>query len=547
MEKMLGASQTKASMEAAQRSETYAADNVIDARYYHIGPGDVLSFLKMDAAATEETMVVSPENMVFVPRLGAISAVGMTLAQLRDSIVALQHARTPSIQLFIGLRKARQVYVTIRGSVLSPGVYTLPASLSVSTAIKLAMQIKQTISDPNALRQAAAIMGQPENSSPAASIRQRTSLLPASVARNIVVNHSDHSSELCDLQRAETMNSAVDDPYLREGDEIFVPNDLISAATMSIAGGVSQATTTVYKKGDKISFLLKLGGHCTNLAAPSRARLMRDGKETELTIDDQLNLQSADMDAQPGDLIIVDQDVPERNQRYGSVTISGEVVHPGVMPIEQNVTKVKEIIDKAGGCTPDASLNMAYVLRREKGVESVIQNDYIERLKKLQYSNLLMEDTVRFAIDEYARKPIVACNLAKAISNPDGQDNVVLQDGDYVVIPKNPNSVFVYGQVRSGGYFKYVSGKSLEQYVADAGGFTSNADRGRERVIKARTGVWLKAEETTIEAGDRIYVPHPPDEPLSQQVQKTASYVSIGVAIINVLFSMISVYLALKK
>jgi hypothetical protein len=107
--------------------------------------------------------------------------------------------------------------------------------------------------------------------------------------------------------------------------------------------------------------------------------------------------------------------------------------------------------------------------------------------------------------------------------------------------------VYVYGQVRSGGYFTYVPGRTMEQYIALAGGMTTEADKGRERIIKGKTGVWLKAEETPIEAGDKIYVPHPPDEPLGQQIQRTASYVTIAAAIVNALFLAINIYITLSR
>ncbi len=547
LEKMLGASQGKSAIEAAQRSDQTPADNVIQPKYYHVGPGDVLSFLKLDANAIEESIVVSPENMLFIPRLGALSVAGKTLEQVRDTIVLIQRQRTPGIAAFVGLRRARQVYVSIRGNVLSPGMYVLPASLRISTALKLAMQFRTAPTDASTLRVGAQALGQADGATELGSLRQRTSVLPTSVLRNISVHHADRTTQICDLQRAELSDSADDDPYVREGDEIFIPNDVQLTATMSIAGGVSQPTTTMFKPGDKISFLLKLGGHCTNLSSAPRATLVRENAKTELAIDEQLNLKSADMDALAGDVIIVDQDMPAKASRFGAVLVRGEVARQGAIAIEQNVTRVKDVLEQSGGCTSDAYLPMAYILRRERNDVPLLHNEYVERLKKLQYSNLILEDTVRFTIDELARRPLVSCDISKALSNPSGPDNVVLQDGDMIVVPRNPRSVFVYGQVKNGGYFEYKPGRSLEDYIAMAGGMTAEADKGRERIIKGKTGVWLKNEEAIIEAGDRIYVPHPPDEPLGQQVQKMASYVQIGSAIVGVIMTSINIYLTLKK
>ncbi len=547
IEKLSSASQGKSALDVAQRGEQVPADNVIQAQYYRVGPGDVLSFLKLDAASLEEPIVISPENMLFVPRLGAISVVGMTLEQVRDTVTKLQKARTPGIQVYVGLRRARLVYVSIRGNVLSPGMYALPASLSISTVLRLAMQLKAAPTDPTMLRAAAQAMGQSDGQSDLASMRQRTSLLPPSVMRNIVVHHSDRSTDICDLQRAEATASAADDLYVREGDEIVVPSESHMSSTMTITGAVTNAQTTVYKKGDKLSMLLRLGGRCTNVAGGNKAFLVRDGSRTELSIDDKLSLLGKDMDAQPGDLIVIEQDLPTSVLKFGAVSVRGEVLHPGSFPIEQNVTRVKDVLDLVGGFTSDAYLSMGFVLRREQNDAPLLQNEYTERLKKMQYTNLVLEDTVRFTIDELARKPLVSCDLSKALSNPSSPDNVVLQDGDVVVIPRNPRSVFVYGQVKNGGYLQYVPGRTMEEYIAAAGGMTAEADKGRERIIKGKTGVWLKSTETVVEAGDKIYVPHPPDEPLGQQVQRMSSYVTAASAIVGAIMTAINIYLTLKK
>jgi protein involved in polysaccharide export with SLBB domain len=114
IDKIISGSQSKSALDAQKLDQT-AYDNVVKPEYYTIGPGDVLTYLKLDAASVDETLVVSPENMIFLPRLGAINVSNMTLAAVRDTILALQKARTPLVQAFLGLKKPRMVYVTVRG------------------------------------------------------------------------------------------------------------------------------------------------------------------------------------------------------------------------------------------------------------------------------------------------------------------------------------------------------------------------------------------------------------------------------------------------
>ncbi|MFM8178588.1 MAG: SLBB domain-containing protein, partial [Candidatus Kapaibacterium sp.] len=417
----------------------------------------------------------------------------------------------------------------------------------VQTVLKMAMQMRSQVSDITLARNAAQAFGQTESATQLGALRQKRSLFPPSVMRNIVLRHSDRTSAVCDLHKAETTSLPIDDPYVREGDEIYVPAEVQEYGTMTIAGGVANPVTTMYKAGDRLSFLCKLGGYCTNVAKPVKAVLVRDGERTELDVDANLELLSGDREARPGDLVLVDEEIGAPVSTAGAVSIRGEVEKPGVYAVRNHTTRLKDIVEMAGGVRPDAYLPLAYVLRREKSESPLMSNEFVERMKKMQNSNLLLEDTTRFAIDEIGRKPMVACDFSKALTNPSSEDNIALQDGDVVVVPRNPRSVYVYGQVRSGGFFDFVPGRTMEQYIALAGGMTSEADKGRERVVKGKTGVWLKADETVVEAGDRIYVPHPPDEPLGQQIQRTASYVTIAAAIVNALFLAINIYITLKR
>lgn len=533
-----GASQQKALQDAALKSDIISFDNVINAQKYMMGPGDVLVFQKLDAASVEEYLTVTPENTLFIPRLGMISLVGKTLEQARDTIIQLQKQRTPNIICAVALRKPRTAYVTVRGNVLFPGTVTVPASMRVSAVIKLAMQPKSSMTEEIAVLSSARAFGQPAplsngNTSPAIS-----SLLPAYCMRNISLSHSDGSGMIVDLERGMAMNDIEADPYVREGDEILVPQDLPGMATISISGAVTNPATSIYKKGDKVSFLLKLGRRLA--ANAGEVFLLQNGEKTKLQTDENLRLLSADIALEPGAIVVVEQTI-YKPVYQGSVRVIGEVAAPGVYPVESFKTRLKDVISLAGGFTTEAYLPLAYVQRYEPQQQVLTaKTEQLERLKKLQYTNLIIEDTTRFMIDQIARRPILSCDFTKAFKENVAEDNASLQDGDVIVVPRNPRTVFVYGQVRKAGYVEFVPGKTMEYYIAQAGGMTDNADKGRERVVKGRTGVWLKGEETVIEAGDQVYVPHPPDEPIGTQLSRYSSIIGLIGGVSGLVFSVIS-------
>ncbi|MCS6999779.1 MAG: SLBB domain-containing protein [Candidatus Kapabacteria bacterium] len=529
--------------EALLRGEQTPADNVVRAQQYRVGPGDVLVIQRLDAAAQEEYAVVTPENMLVVPRIGMLSVGNMTLAQLRDTVIALYRQRNPTVPVYVGLRRVRTIYVTVQGNVLFPGVYTVPASMRLATLLRLAMQGNpQQRQEPELQRAIQRSFGQVSDLSRDEQIlwQDYDILSPASL-RSIVLRHADGTTTLVDGEYALLYPDSTTNPYLNEGDVVVVPRDeRIEQPRLAIQGAVARPRTTVYRPGDRLSFLLKLGGAL--LPESGAIWLIQGGQKIPVQADAQLNLLSEDVPLLPGAVVVVERKRPELSGT-GSVRIIGEVQRPGVYPIVPWATRLRDVIAEAGGFTERAALSLAYILRRDpdmQGSSLIPPNPYTERLRRLQYTNLLLEDTLRYFVDEVARRPVVACDFRACFEQGSQQDNVPLADGDVIVVPPSPRMVFVYGQVAKAGYVEYQPGKDAEYYIAQAGGRTDLADRGRERIIKGRTGVWMEPDATVPEPGDRIYVPHPPDEPLGAQLQRLSAYIGIAGGLSGLVFSIVS-------
>lgn len=535
---------TRPQQESPLRGEQTPSDNVVDPKQYRVGPGDVLVIQKLDALAQEDYAVVTPENTIALPRIGMISASGKTLAALCDTIVALYRQRTPNIPVYAGLRRPRTVYVTVQGNVLFPGVYPVPASMRLLTLLRLAMQgTTQQRTEPEVQRAVQRAFGQIADLTRDEQLLWRDyEFLPPSSLRSILVRHSDGTTEVVDGERALLEPESAANLYLREGDVVFVPREpAVEQPRITIQGAVARPRTTIFRQGDRLSFLLKLGGAL--LPESGTIWLVQGGERIPVRADAQLNLLSEDMPLQPGAVVLVERVRPEQTET-GSVRIVGEVRRPGAYPIVQGKTRLREAIEEAGGFTERAALHLAYILRRQPNDHTetnlIPPNPQLERLRRLQYTNLVIEDTLRFFIDELARRPVVACDFRACFERGSDDDNVVLADGDVIVVPPSPHTVLVYGQVNKAGYVEYIPGKDAEYYIARAGGRTELADRGRERVIKGRTGVWMPIDETVVESGDRIYVPHPPDEPIGAQIQRLSAYIGIAGGLAGLVFSILS-------
>ena len=79
---------------------------------------------------------------------------------------------------------------------------------------------------------------------------------------------------------------------------------------------------------------------------------------------------------------------------------------------------------------------------------------------------------MRIEEDKLIRK----IDVAEAIDSPGGNNDIILQSGDAIIIPKQPFAVQVAGEVNNPGLFSYVDGKSKSFYIKSSGGVTDSAD-----------------------------------------------------------------------
>jgi protein involved in polysaccharide export with SLBB domain len=336
-------------------------------------------------------------------------------------------------------------------------------------------------------------------------------------------------------------------PYVREGDEIIVPFEFDNYPTIQIAGEVNRPITVPYKEGDFASLLLKLGYGLTPKADLNNILLYTGDQKINILSDTAGNLQQPDFEIASGSILVVGAKDLKEKSKISTVSITGEVIRPGVYVIENEKTRLRDLVDMAGGFTKNAHLPLANVFRYDRNAEYKmdIKKDYNE---SFQYSNLTLEDTTRFMIDMQYSKNNVSCDFDRLFNYNDNKYNVVLRGGDIINIPEQPHQVYVYGQVTNPGYIEFVPGKTLEYYVEKAGGYADGAEKVRARIIRGRNLIWDKpSEKVFVNAGDQIYVPRKPDIPAWLEIQRYSVYAAlIGTAatVVNILYG---IYLNSKK
>jgi protein involved in polysaccharide export with SLBB domain len=227
-----------------------------------------------------------------------------------------------------------------------------------------------------------------------------------------------------------------------------------------------------------------------------------------------------DLYLEPRDLILI----PSESRVLGAVTLAGEVKRPGTYPIVQG-ERLSSVLARAGGFTEDAYPRGAVFIREQLRRQ---QQAELERFIRSQEEMLLLESArstvgaveltsgsreevalIQHSVQQ--RRQLLEILKAKVVLGRLMQgtpDDIPLEGGDSLSIPKQPSSVLVFGNVRNPTAVVYEPGKDVEFFLNRAGGLNKDADKAEIYIVKADGSAiagFLKLRK--IESGDIIVVP----------------------------------------
>jgi protein involved in polysaccharide export with SLBB domain len=332
-----------------------------------------------------------------------------------------------------------------------------------------------------------------------------------------------------------TKNDSLN-PYLREGDVIFVPSVNLSRNVIGVYGEVSVPGPIEFVRGDSITDAIKLAFGFTRLSVTDTVELSRLGLQGETMVTRQIDLQAIREGRTPnialesGDRVLVKPKIDLREDFR--VYVGGEILYPGFYPITKNRTRISEVIRRAGGFTEFAWLEGAELYHSATRPEEI----KLERLTSLR-AGVSPEDSANYLVETDLRmqKEVVNVDFRHLFEHQDSTQDVIVVNGDYISIPPKRPTVYVFGQVVSVGHVPFVGGEKLDYYVRKAGGYTDRAREGDVRIVKAKTKQWLDPGETLIEEGDYVWVPKEVEHTFGYYMNiigQTAAVLSVAVSIV---------------
>ena len=180
---------------------------------------------------------------------------------------------------------------------------------------------------------------------------------------------------------------------------------------------------------------------------------------------------AGDTPLQPYDNVLILRQGEFSLQR--SVVITGQVKSPGRYSLRSKTERLADIIERAGGLTPEAYAGGIQFYRNYDGARPTGK----DRLPVIAGS--VPRDSTSRGIPER-----VGIDLPRVLQNPKFRDNIILAGGDSIHIPEFNPIVMVQGAVNAPGAVAYTPGKSLDWYVDAAGGYTQTGDQRRAYVTQ---------------------------------------------------------------
>lgn len=379
-------------------------------------------------------------------------------------------------------------------------------------------------------------------------VKKAGGVLPEAFTQRAIIHrkHQDRSLETMPVNLEGVLNGSKPDVPLMNNDSLYIYSvyDINDQGVLTINGEVADPGIFPFAANTTVKDLILQAGGLLRSASVARvdvARLIVDNESLvaqkdistyyTFSLNNGFAVDGADKFVlEPYDVVTV-----RRSPSYVSnrvVKVTGEVNFPGDYNMSRREERVSDIIAKAGNITDFAYVKGTQLLRKKTDAD-----------KK---QNELMADAVEASNDSVFDKNmveqryLVSFDMADALKNPGGENDLVLVDGDELIVPVLNNTVKIDGAVQMPTTVSYKKGMKKSDLVNAAGGYAKRAYKRRAYIVYMNGRVSKLRRFTTVEPGSRVFIPK--KEKRENQLQQimsvsttAASLGMMGVSIANLL------------
>lgn len=318
----------------------------------------------------------------------------------------------------------------------------------------------------------------------------------------------DRTLEVVPVDVEGILDGKVADVPLQPNDVLFIPTkqEMMEEQTITIHGEVNYPGIYKYASNETLEdFVLQAGG-LKNSASTVKVDVARRVMNPKALTNDSISAYTYSfalkdgfvIDGTPGFHLMPFDEVYVRKSpgfsKQQNVVVDGEVMFSGTYTLQRKNTRLSDVIKAAGGINDRGYAAGATLVRKINESE----RKRLEAARKMaleQYEQVAAEEAAKtgksvditnserikkFQIeDTYS----VGIELDKAIANPGSDADIVLREGDRIVVPQYTGTVKINGEVMYPNTVGFVKGKKASYYIDQAGGFNNKAKRGQTYII----------------------------------------------------------------
>lgn len=343
---------------------------------------------------------------------------------------------------------------------------------------------------------------------------------------------ADRSLEAISVDIQGILNGTVADIPLQNEDVLFVGSikDNNEEKTMTIHGEVFYPGIYEYAENTTLEDLILQAGGLKSSASMVKVDVARRVQDNHSSISSLTTAETYSFSLKDGlivdgkeafRLMPFDEVYVRKSPGYSeqqNISIEGEILFEGTYTLSSKNQRLSEIIKNAGGLTSTAYANGARLERTVTPEERLRMNTVLQMARRQSG-----KDTVDVSKLEIGSTYYVGIELDKAIAEPGGDADIVLREGDRIIIPEYNGTVRVEGDVMYPNTVAYQKNEDISYYIKQAGGYSSTAKKSRTYIINMNGTVEKVSRRTKVTPGCEIVVPAK-----SKGKMSTAEMLAIG-------------------
>ncbi len=341
----------------------------------------------------------------------------------------------------------------------------------------------------------------------------------------------DRTLEVVPVDVEGILDGTVPDIPIQNNDVLFIPTkqEMMEEQTITIHGEVQYPGIYRYADNETLEdFVLQAGGlkqtASTVKVDVSRRIVNPKALTTDSVIARTYTFALKDgfvIDGTPGFKLMPFDEVYVRKSpgyyKQQNVVVEGEVMFSGTYTLSKKNQRLSDLIKSAGGVNDRGYIagarlerkvneseraRMEAVLKKAKEEAEQMEIEAAKENKKIDLKD--SEKIKKFEIPEFYS---VGIELDKALANPGCDADIVLREGDKIIVPQYKGTVKINGAVMYPNTVGFQKGKKAKYYINQAGGFSEKAKKSQTYIVYMNGTIAKVSQNAKPKPGCEIVVP----------------------------------------